>query len=147
LDESVILYYFQIWQEEADPILRDLCGRFVNRNLFKYTEFDPAKEYKKLAKLTLLFEKAGMDPEYYLVVDSSSDLPYDFYRPGEEEERLPINLLMKNNDLRELSRESEIVEAISGKRRTDHKLYYPADFLEDDLTQKELKKQIRALLE
>ncbi len=93
LDESIIMYYFQIWQEENDPILSDLCRRFVNRNLFKYAEFDPAKEYKKLAELTRLFEKAGIDPEYYLVVDSSSDLPYDFYRPGEEEERLPIHLI------------------------------------------------------
>ncbi|QCJ44916.1 HD domain-containing protein [Bacillus sp. S3] len=147
LDESVILYYFQSWQEEADPVLSDLCRRFVNRNLFKYAEFDPAKEYKKLAELTALFEKAGIDPNYYLVVDSSSDLPYDFYRPGEEEERLPIHLLMKNGELRELSRESEIVDAISGKRRTDHKLYYPADFLADESTEKEIKQQIRALLE
>ncbi|PLS03888.1 HD domain-containing protein [Neobacillus cucumis] len=147
LDESVCFYYFQIWQEEKDAILSDLCRRFVNRNLFKYAEFDPAKEYKKLAELTVLFEKAGIDPEYYLIVDSSSDLPYDFYRPGEEEERLPIHLLMKNGELRELSRESEIVDAISGKRRTDHKLYYPADFIEDNSSQSELKKQIRALLE
>ncbi|MEH7272081.1 HD domain-containing protein [Neobacillus vireti] len=147
LDESIILFYFQIWQEEADLIISDLCRRFVNRNLFKYAEFDPAKEYKKLAELTRMFEKAGIDPEYYLVVDSSSDLPYDFYRPGEEEERLPIHLLMKNGELRELSRESEIVDAISGKRRTDHKLYFPADFLEDDSSKKEIKKQIRALLE
>jgi HD superfamily phosphohydrolase len=75
LDESIIMYYFQIWQEEDDQILSDLCTRFVNRNLFKYAEFDPAKEYKKLTELNTLFEKAGIDPEYYLVVDSSSDLP------------------------------------------------------------------------
>ena len=87
LDESVILYYFQIWQDEEDPILKDLSSRFVNRKLFKYAEFDPAKEYKKLAELNTLFKKAGIDPEYYLVVDSSSDLPYDFYRRGEEGER------------------------------------------------------------
>jgi uncharacterized protein len=147
LDEAVILYYFQGWQEEADPILSDLCRRFVNRNLFKYVEFDPAKEYKKLAELMALFKKAGIDPEYYLVVDSSSDLPYDFYRPGEEEERLPIHLLMKSGELKELSRESEIVDAISGKRRTDHKLYFPADFIEDETTKKNTKKQIKALLE
>jgi HD superfamily phosphohydrolase len=147
LDESIIMFYFQIWQEEDDAILSDLCRRFVNRNLFKYAEFDPAKEYKKLAELTRLFEKAGIDPDYYLVVDSSSDLPYDFYRPGEEEERLPIHLLMKNGELKELSRESEIVDAISGKRRTDHKLYYPGDFLEDESSEKEIKKQIRTLLE
>jgi uncharacterized protein len=130
LDEGIVLYYFQMWQEEEDAVLRDLCLRFINRKLFKYVEFDPAKEYKKLARLSQLFEEAGIDPEYYLVVDSSSDLPYDFYRPGEEEERLPIHLLMKSGELRELSRESDIVDAISGKRRTDHKLYYPADLIE-----------------
>jgi uncharacterized protein len=129
LDEGIVLYYFQMWQEEDDEVLRDLCSRFINRNLFKYVEFDPAKEYKKLARLSQLFEEAGIDPEYYLVVDSSSDLPYDFYRPGEEEERLPIHLLMKSGELRELSRESDIVDSISGKRRTDHKLYYPADLI------------------
>jgi uncharacterized protein len=37
---------------------------------------------------------------------------------------------MKSGELRELSRESDIVDAISGKRRTDHKLYYPADLIE-----------------
>lgn len=147
LDEAVILYYFQIWEEEKDPILSDLCKRFVHRKLFKYVEFDPAKEYKKLSKLSILFEKAGVHPEYYLVVDSSSDLPYDFYRPGEEEERLPIHLLMKSGEIRELSRESEIVDAISGKRRTDHKLYYPDDLLRDDKINGEIKQQIRKLLE
>ena len=147
LDESIILYYFQMWQEEEDEILSDLCSRFVNRNLFKFSEFDPAKEYKKLAELTTLFIKAGIDPEYYLVVDSSSDLPYDFYRPGEEGERLPIHLLMKNGELRELSRESEVVDAISGKRRTDHKLYFPVDLLKDDSSKKNIKKQICSLLD
>jgi uncharacterized protein len=147
LDESIILYYFQMWQEEEDLILSDLCCRFMNRNLFQYVEFDPAKEYKKMAELSLLFKKAGIDPDYYLVVDSSSDLPYDFYRPGEEEERLPIQLLMKNNEIRELSRESAIVDAISGKRRTDHKLYFPADFLSDHTAKKNVKKQILELLD
>lgn len=147
LDEAIILYYFQMWQEEEDSILRDLCSRFMNRNLYKYAEFDPAKEYKKLAELSILFEKAGINPDYYLVVDSSSDLPYDFYRPGEEEERLPIHLLMKNGEIHELSRESAIVDAISGKRRTDHKLYYPADLLHDNTIEPMIKKEIRKLLE
>ncbi len=147
LDEAIIMYYFQIWQDEDDELLVDLCQRFMNRNLFKYVEFDPAKEYKKHSELEGLFRKAGMDPDYYLVVDSSSDLPYDFYRPGEEEERLPIHLLMRNNDLRELSRESDIVDAISGKRRTDHKLYFPSDLLYDETSKKNIKRQIRKILE
>jgi len=146
LDEAVIMFYFQAWEEEEDSIISDLCRRFMNRNLFKYVEFNPNKQMMDLMELMGLFKKAGLDPEYYLVVDSSSDLPYDFYRPGEEEERLPIHLLMPNGDIRELSRESEIVEAISGKRRTDHKLYFPQDILEDQTTKRTIKKKIREIL-
>ncbi|WP_108668811.1 HD domain-containing protein [Peribacillus acanthi] len=147
LDEGIMQYYFQQWEEESDPILSDLCSRFVNRNLFKYAEYQPSNEgMTKLIELTKLFKKAGIDPDYYLVVDSSSDLPYDFYRPGEEEERLPIHLLKANGEIRELSRESEIVDAISGKRRTDHKLYYPLDLLLDESSKKNVKRQIRELL-
>ena len=50
--------------------------------------------------------------------------------PGEENERLPIYLQMPNGELSELSRSSDIVDAISGKRRTDHKIYFPEDVLE-----------------
>ncbi|MEI5909038.1 HD domain-containing protein [Bacillus spongiae] len=147
LDEAIILYYFQMWQNEKDDILRDLSNRFMNRNLFKYVEYDPAKEYKKAMELEKLFYQIGIDPEYYLIVDSSSDLPYDFYRPGEEEERLPIHLLTPSGELQELSRKSHIVSGISGKRRTDHKLYFPQDLLKDDSSHKKIKKQIREILD
>lgn len=146
LDEGIVMTYFQEWVLEEDDILSDLCDRFINRRLFQYIEFDPAKDYRKLAELEQLFKKAGINPKYYLVFDSSSDLPYDFYRPGEEGERVPIHLLMPSDELRELSRSSEIVEAISGKRRTDHKLYFPEDLLTQDGKKKMIKKQIMALL-
>src|SRR5690606_40560142 len=106
--EGVLMTYFQLWMTERDPILADLCDRFVNRRLFQYVDFDPGKDYKKLGELAQLFHSAGIDPEYYLIDDSTSDLPYDFYRPGEEEERLPIHLLMPNGDIKELSRLSQI---------------------------------------
>lgn len=131
LDEGIMTTYFHFWTEEEDPILRDLSTRFLNRRLFQYVEFNPAEEYKKLQQLERLFAEVGLDPEYYLVVDSSSDLPYDFYRPGEENERLPIFLQMPNKELKEISRSSDIVDAISGKRRTDHKLYFPEDVLNE----------------
>lgn len=118
----------------------------MNRRLFKYVEFNPNLQMKEWMELYKLFQELGIDPEYYLVVDSSSDLPYDFYRPGEEEERLPIHLLMPNNELRELSRESDIVESISGKKRTDHKLYFPADLLYGITGKEEQVERIEALL-
>jgi HD superfamily phosphohydrolase len=146
LDEAVTLYYFQMWMQEEDPILSDLCDRFVNRRLFKYIEFNPNSQMNEWMELYKLFAKAGLDPDYYLVVDSSSDLPYDFYRPGEEGERLPIHLLQPSQELKELSRLSEIVESISGKKRTDHKLYMPLDRLEEMSQRSKTKKRIMEIL-
>jgi HD superfamily phosphohydrolase len=148
LDENIMYYYFQVWQEEEDSILRDLCRRFMNRNLFKYVDFTEKQHgLNNWVELSSLFKKAGIDPEYYLVVDSTSDLPYDFYRAGEEEERLPILLLMPNGELRELSRESDIVEAITGKKRTDQKLFYPHDLIYEDSKKGKVKEKIISLLE
>ncbi|CAM3770202.1 HD domain-containing protein [Alkalicoccus chagannorensis] len=146
LDESIIFYYFQEWVKETDPILSDLCTRFMDRHLFKYVECDPSQQMLIWPELQELFRKIGLHPSYYLVIDSSSDLPYDFYRPGEKDERMPIHLQMPDGSLRELSRESDIVEAISGKKRTDHKLYFPADLLEDQTTFAEEKQRILTLL-
>ncbi|WP_078578904.1 HD domain-containing protein [Salipaludibacillus agaradhaerens] len=146
LDESIILYYFQAWEDEKDTILSDLCQRFMHRRLFKYVECNPSKQMLIWPELQELFKKIGLNPDYYLVIDSSSDLPYDFYRPGEKDERLPIHLLMPNGELRELSRESDVVEAISGKKRTDHKLYFPKDLLTDHTPFREEKQRILSLL-
>ena len=125
LDESVINFYFQRWQSEKDEILRDLCNRFVNRHLFKYVEFNPETESEKYDKLLALFIEANIDPAYYLVIDASSDLPYDVYRSGEG--RVPIYLQMPSGEEIELSTHSVIVDAITGKTREDFKLYYPVE--------------------
>lgn len=130
LDEGVLTTYFQLWTKEEDAILSDLSTRFLNRKLFQYVEYNPETEFEKLQYLEELYEKVGLNPNYYLVVDSSSDLPYDFYRPGEETDRLPIYLQMPNKELSEISRSSAVVKAISGKIRTDHKLYFPKYLLE-----------------
>jgi HD superfamily phosphohydrolase len=146
LDESILFTYFQLWMQEGDAILSDLSRRFVNRKLFQYIDLDPGVELDKYQKLQELFKQADLNPDYYLVHDTTADLPYDFYRPGEEEVRVPIFLEMKNGELRELSRESIIVDSISGRMKRDHKIYFPLDFLEDDSIHSTIKKQILTLL-
>lgn len=131
LDESTIFFYFQTWLEEEDEILADLCDRFIHRRLFKYIEFHPNQQMALWTELNQLFREVAINPDYYLAIDSSSDLPYDYYRPGEEGERIPINLLLPNGELQELSEASEVVQAITGKKRTDHKLYFSLDLLEE----------------
>lgn len=144
LDESVVYYYFQRWQYEEDSILRDLAERFVNRRLFKYKEFDFESHLDIFTELQTLFTEAGIDPSYYLIIDSSKDLPYDVYR-SDGAGRVPIYLQMPNQELKELSEHSTIVDSITGKVREDHKLYYPEDLVED-ISDEKLKNKIKSLL-
>lgn len=143
LDEAVVYYYFSRWQDEQDAILSDLCSRFMNRNLYKYVEINPEKEEEYYQALCNLFEKAGISPDYYVVIDSSADLPYDVYRSGEG--RVPIYLQMPSGEEEELSTSSVIVDAITGKERQDHKLYYPEDLLQQ-VEDEALKAEIKNLL-
>ncbi|MDJ1109572.1 HD domain-containing protein [Macrococcoides caseolyticum] len=126
LDEMVINYYLQEWIDEEDAILSDLSRRFVNRDLFKYLPFDGSQI--TIAELTDLFEKAGIDSEYYLVFDAFSDLPYDYNRPGINQ-RKPIHLLTRNNKIKEISTQSVIINSITGLDRKDYKLYYPKELI------------------
>ncbi|WP_211236947.1 HD domain-containing protein [Aneurinibacillus terranovensis] len=148
LDEPVVLFYMCEWSKEKDPILRDLCDRFINRRLFKYIEHDEritGPEWRR--ELQERFRQAGIDPNYYLVEDSPSDLPYDIYRIGDDSgERIPIYLLMPDGNLEELSLRSAIVESISGKRRYDYKLYFPLDLLEDGTKDQRVVNEIKQLL-
>lgn len=127
LDESVMLTYFQFWMTEKDMILSDLCRRFVNRKLFQYESFDPQEEPERYAFMRESVIAAGYDPAYYFVYNSTSDLPYDFYRPGSESKKEPIYLLMADGQQRELSEESMLVEAIAGKLKVDRKVYFPGE--------------------
>lgn len=146
LDENVIYYYFQRWQHEHDSILRDLSDRFVTRRLFKYVPFHPERHETTYEQLRKLCKEAGINPDYYLVIDSSKDLPYDVYRSGGEG-RVPIYLEMPNGDKKELSDHSIIVDSITGKTRKDHKLYYPLDLLKEKKHQPAVREIMDLLME
>ncbi len=127
LDETIVFYYLQEWMSEDDAILSDLSQRFVNRDLFKYLPFDGS--IITIGELTELFERAGIDPEYYFVSDSFSDLPYDYDRPGSNNNRKPIHLLTRSGRIKEISTQSVIISSITGVNRMDYKLYYPKELI------------------
>ena len=126
LDESIMQSYFQFWMDEEDAILSDLCRRFVNRDLFEPMDLNPEEEPERYAWLIEQVKAIGLDPEYYVKPDSTSDLPYDMYRPGISTKR-PIYLEMPSGEIRELSDQSHIVASIAQNIKTDYKVYYPKE--------------------
>ena len=44
LDESVMQTMLTFWSNEKDPILGDMCKRFLDRKLYKYSTFDESNQ-------------------------------------------------------------------------------------------------------
>lgn len=64
-DDYVLHYHLQQWQTHRDPILADLCQRFVNRQLLKATEIS---HYPYLRQMEIL--SAAQCQAYGLVTDT-----------------------------------------------------------------------------
>ncbi|MFD0870363.1 putative dGTPase [Chlamydia abortus] len=142
LDEALMQTVFMYWMEEEDGVLADLCARFIHRRLFKHVPIE--KEDEALAEeLKLWMNRRGWKSEYYVEIDFPLDLPYDVYRPGELDEKLPILLLDERKQLNEISTRSEIVRSISGIRRGQNQLYYPAEIVALD----DMPETLRRLLD
>ncbi|MFE5324473.1 HD domain-containing protein [Paenibacillus sp. NPDC056579] len=132
LDEAFMQTVLMQWSGEADPILSDLCSRFLNRRLFKYVTLERI-DVQLIEQLRDAMTALGIDPAFYLEIDFPSDLSYDVYRPGEHDEKLPILLLDHKEGLTEISRKSEIVRSISGIHMGKYHLYFPEELLRADL--------------
>ncbi|MBP1996192.1 HD domain-containing protein [Paenibacillus eucommiae] len=129
LDEAVMQTVLMFWCSEKDPVLADLCSRFLNRRLLKYTTMEKPS-HALLQRVNSALLDAGFDPDSYLEVDFPSDQSYDIYRPGESDEKLPILLLDNKEGLTEISHKSDIVRSISGIHIGSYHLYYPEELLE-----------------
>ncbi|MDF2935926.1 MAG: YwfO [Paenibacillaceae bacterium] len=137
LDEALMQMVFMQWTKDSDPILSDLCARFLNRRLFKYVPLEK-NEIPLTREVRECLKRVGLDPEYYMVIDFPADLPYDVYKPGEVEEKLPILLLDARDHLFEISSRSEIVRSISGIRQGQHHVYFPEELLAAESMPEEL---------
>lgn len=137
LDEAFMQMVFMQWTGEQDGVLADLCSRFLHRRLFKYVPMDKI-DMPVLDDIRQFMAAEGFDPEYYMEIDFPADLPYDIYRPGDQEEKLPILLLGDKNRLYEISRKSEIIRSISGIRLGQNHMYFPGELLQSARLPKEL---------
>jgi uncharacterized protein len=107
-DDGVFIYHLQRWQAQADPVLADLCRRYLDRDLLKATEVTSWSEadrqslvqdtYKHLAAL-------GFDPGYYCGLRVFLNRGYTLYQRG-------INL-QDTQGLREISELSPLVSTLS----------------------------------
>ncbi|MGD9677785.1 MAG: HD domain-containing protein [Vulcanibacillus sp.] len=127
-DDYLFTTLVNLWTKEKDPILSDLASRFLNRKLFKYIEFE-VNNFEKIKKISDLFNSNGIESDYYLEIDSQSDLPYDIYHPEGASKIIPIYLLTPLDKILEISTQSDIIKSIVGKTRTVNRIFFPMEVL------------------
>lgn len=130
LDDGVLSTYFTQWSELGDSVLTDLTKRFLMRKPLKSATFSGDSDKKIIEHLKELIEKVGFNPKYYTAINSSYDLPYDFYRPEKDSHRTQIEIIQKDGTLVELSKVSQLVAALAGQGQGDHRFYFPKEMLQ-----------------
>jgi len=107
-DDGVFLYHLQQWQSADDPLLADLCRRFVDRDLLKAWDISRLGDSKQQALLQEARQKLdylGFAPDYYVGICKTVSRGYTLYQKG-------INLLT-DSGLQEISERSPLVRTLT----------------------------------
>jgi uncharacterized protein len=135
LDDADVLYYIKQWQKSSDPILADLCRRFLNRRLFKAFDLDMPEEQRShfVAEARAIVGAAGLDTNYYFVEDKPGDIPHYFYTSDRSK---PKNLIYVEDGfsrprIREISEVSSAVRGLQSEYSI-HRICFPAE-LQDEI--------------
>jgi len=106
-DDTVFTYHLQQWQHSDDPILSDLCHRYLDRDLLKamdISDLSQVQQQEILAYSQDLLQDRGIEPGYYTGLQVALTRGYTLYQRG-------INLLTSQG-LREISDISVLVQAL-----------------------------------
>ncbi|MCS6885776.1 MAG: HD domain-containing protein [Acidobacteriota bacterium] len=85
LDDHDLMYHIKRWVDEPDPVLADLCTRFLNRKLFRSVDLPQPVDEELVVRARAIVRAAGFDEQYYLLRDSAADVPY--FGPYEPKQR------------------------------------------------------------
>ncbi|GAB4137599.1 MAG: HD domain-containing protein [Cyanobacteria bacterium J069] len=124
-DDGVFVYHLQRWQQHGDPVLADLCRRFVDRDLLKATDISdtPSEAHPaRLAQVRRSLSSQGLAADYYCGVRVALSRGYTLYQRGIK--------LQTEEGLRELSELSPLVQTLTQPLQRSW-LIYPSNF---DLT-------------
>lgn len=84
-DDYLLIYHLQRWQRHSDPVLADLCRRFLDRDLPKTLDISPyptASQQALLEALQPRLQQAGFVPDYYCGIRVAWSRGYTLYQRG-----------------------------------------------------------------
>lgn len=130
LDDVQFFYHIKRWLKDKDTVLADLAFRFLNRRIFKASRIN-SRDPEEIAKIESQAKKAvadcGLDPEFYVGVESTGFRPYDYYRPESDHPQTNIVVRTESGEVKELSQLSLAVEALVKGNYESYWLVYPQE--------------------
>jgi uncharacterized protein len=125
LDDSDILASAKYWADHSDPVLSDLSGRLINRNLLSVElQNEPFSESRlnELRERTGKLMKINRElTDYYVFTNSISNLTY---APDAPE----VRILLKNGTIADITGVSDMFEhRLLSERVTKYFLCYPKE--------------------
>ncbi len=149
LDDGVMETNFSLWTNSKDPILADLCKRYLFRKPLASVKINEETKHL-LPKLKDLIKQAGFNPKYYTDINSAFDEPYDAYKPTGKNANSQIEIMQEDGSLIELSELSPLVRALNGTFQGDERFFFPKTMIADsnepqifDPLYQEFKKYVR----
>lgn len=133
LDDATLYNAFSVWRGDRDPVLADLCARFLDRRLFKEVPW-PIERDRYLEDVRALVARWGYDPNYYCIVDETGTVYYDYYLGSQREPSHENAIWLYNQvteQLTEMSSVSLPIQAIAEELHPVRRLYVPAEVLLD----------------
>jgi uncharacterized protein len=106
-DDGVFLYHIQRWCESDDRVLRDLCTRYRDRNLFKtknISQYDGPERESLYQTAQLGLKAKNLDLDYYVGLQCATTRGYTLYQSGIQ--------LQTGVDLTEISELSPLVQTL-----------------------------------
>jgi HD superfamily phosphohydrolase len=128
LDDSTIIANINAWRHSSDQILADLATRFLDRKPLKSIEIE-SDVRDLLPKLLELIREAGFDERYYTAENDSFDTAYDSYNPNSKKSKTQIEIVQQDGTMVELSAESTLVQALSGRTYGNARFFFPNEML------------------
>lgn len=118
LDDTDVMFRLKEWSRDADEILADLATRLIHRRLFKAIDLAEDVPESFWESANAIVRLAGFDPQYYLIMDRASDVPYygDYSPVGVDPKSLIYIETGPQSSIREISEISDVVRGMRGYR-------------------------------
>ncbi len=107
-DDTVLTYPIHRWRYGNDPILRDLCRRYLDRDLLRATDISDRGETERqhlLAHMQAQLAQRGLDPRFYCTIRVALTKGYTLYQQGID--------IQTTEGLKEIAELSALVKTIA----------------------------------